>query len=240
VGQELSVFVVLAAHANASGCCFPGDHRLATLSGISETTLPGVLKSLEAKGWIRRLRGPRNIREFEVHGDWDKALSIPKAVVFGGLWASITPSARRLYLLLQALSRLGPGTDYERLCTGEWEAAIETYDRHLLPPQLAPQDLARFAGLKERTYRDAMVCLTRWGLIACSDAHDGLLLPDPKVKSSGVLDSLQKSRGGDGSKLGTAGTKRATAWRRKRMTMQPSGNPPSSNRQDTPAQAADF
>lgn len=56
---EKFVLVVLADYADEEGSCFPGQKRIAEKVGGSERTVRRSLKSLEARGLIRRERRSR-------------------------------------------------------------------------------------------------------------------------------------------------------------------------------------
>ena len=65
---ELLVFLALADHANDKGFCWPGVEGLAKKSRLSERQTRYILRSLEAKGYIKTLiqQGPRGCNMYEI------------------------------------------------------------------------------------------------------------------------------------------------------------------------------
>ena len=234
---QLSLLIVLATHTNESGVAWPSQGRLATLAGISKATVGSAIDSLSKAGWLTVKQGGRGRRYHVSLGDEMDSVAIRQVVVFSGLWAACTPTARKLFVVLLALSR--PGDGQEGAHISNWQAAVENGRgedgiRHVLAENLEPARLARLTGAADRTYREAMVRLLELGLVVEYEDEDNLMiLNNPGYHMPNILAALKRSEGPKPS----PSAKCAATWRRKRMSKPAEsvprrgakGNPPADN-----------
>lgn len=213
---ELSLLIALAAHTNEDGTAYPSQGRLAKLAGTSKSTVDSAIAGLARRGWVTMTCGMRG-RLYRLRlGDGADSVAIRQAIVFSGLWATCTPAARKLLILLLAYSRPGDGCEGAHI--SDWDAAIrdgngEDGTRHVLPHHMQPANLARLIGVADRTYRDAMDRLLRLGLIEQDGDSDNLLIPN--VPGTCVLE-METSRNGPGEPKSSPAARRAATWRRKK------------------------
>lgn len=103
-----AVFPVLAIHADSSGLCFPGEDRIAALSGITEKTAREGLRGLDGfpaySGFqfYKTGKGKRG-RKYQLSlprakVDDGQAFPFHRIIVEGGNWAQLLPSAKALYV----------------------------------------------------------------------------------------------------------------------------------------------
>lgn len=55
-GRALRVFIALCSYANSTGECWPSLATLAQMTGIDRRKIPDLIKELEGRGWLSRLR----------------------------------------------------------------------------------------------------------------------------------------------------------------------------------------
>jgi len=240
--EDLSTLVVLAAHANRHGVAFPSLHRIATLGGLSKSAVGPSLQRLTGHGWIRNAKGGRG-RKYTVElGESSDSVAVRHCVVLNGIWASITPSCRILFVLLQALSRPGDGRFGTALSVDEWESAVEEGKltngcRHVLLHSAAPSELCRLCGIADRTFRKSMNILIEFNLVEIAENSDTWLLPNnPTCWFPSVLQALIFP---DPSELKvTSGARRSLSARRRRRAQMaqlvPVGGASPSGRGKTP------
>lgn len=216
---QLSLLVALAAHVDENGTAWPSQRRLATLSGLSKTTVGSAVGELSKAGWVIVSEGTRGRRYRMTLGKGSECVAIRQAVVFTGLWAACTPSARKLLVLLLARSRPGDGREGAHI--SDWEAAVENGRgedgcRHVLPEHIEPSELACLIGASDRTYREAMARLLTLGLVCEYEDNDNLVIPnDPGYHIPGILAALNRFEDVKSSRS----AKCAATWRRKRRPL---------------------
>lgn len=220
---ELSVLVALGVHASPQGLAWPSLGRLARLAGVSKSSVGDALMNLAERGWIRG-RG----RKYHVSlGEICDSVAIYQLVVFSGLWAACTPTARKLYLILRALSRPGGGVNILNWDDAVEEAIGEDGLQHVRFCDLDPSYLAALIGCSSRTYRDAMCRLRHLDLVRDPEVEDEeeeedyevgfdcLLLPNnPGFVMPGIVRSPDRKEGSP--RPVSSGARRSAAWARKR------------------------
>lgn len=106
-----AIFPVLAIHANSNGVCFPGENRIAELSGITDKTARQGLRELNGFPAYRGFRfyntckGKRG-RTYQlslprVKENNGQAFPFHRIIVEGGNWAQLLPSAKALYVAMR-------------------------------------------------------------------------------------------------------------------------------------------
>jgi len=198
---DLSVLVVLAAHADRrDGTCFPGLERIAKLAGVRKATISTATGRLEMQGRLTvthkaEARGAGY--RVNLAGEPRSQVCIWHAMVHTGLWASLTPASRKLYLWAQAVS------------WQEDEGGQEsTKTRFIKSSVVLPVTIAKLIGVTERTYRRALAQLKATGLVQV-EVDGEWRLPRPLVGHQGTDSGHQGTDGGhegtDGGHEGTDG-----------------------------------
>lgn len=205
--DALAVLMALLAHENSrTRVACPSLDRLAVLAGVSKETAARATDDLARAGWLqkRRLLAPGGRSRFEYTFCYDRRdagdnsghwFRIEHHIVWGGVWAAMSPGCRRLYLALLALSSDGR---FALLWPGDgafWQEVFEeTYlgeafvrARFVYAKHLAPINLQALAGIEPRTFQRAWGWLTTAGLVVDND-------PDvwPDDPSGMVLDHFEE------------------------------------------------
>ena len=206
----LSLLPVLICHENAATrLSYPGIRKLAGLSGLSPTTTGEILTAMDAKsdGWWSVIKEPighgRTRHYYKMRyprydgttpaGDW---IRMAPAMVLGGVWATMSPAARRLYLVLRAHER------HEDRACGQWVPSEElagVWAENVFVPaevSLTRDYLMDLTGYAARTIRDAREWLFDNGLAFVTDEGqaDGILMPfDPQCSAPEILAGIAKA-----------------------------------------------
>lgn len=205
---EVAVLPVLVAHMNQkTRQSFPSHDRIAVLAGIGKKSVADGTTKLRDRRWldIRKEPAPGGrtrhvyrlyIKEYssEERSIW---LGLPAHRVFLGVWAALTPSARRLYLVLLALSwneraalvnpEMNP-QDWQEFEPGGYGSG-----RFVPAERLDPRELGDLAGIEPRTFQRAWNALLEHGLIEVNTEEvEGILMPDTKIEAPAVLARLKK------------------------------------------------
>jgi len=206
----IALLPVLVCHENAATrLSYPGIRKLAGLSGLSPTTTGEILTAMDAQadGWWNVLKEPighgRTRHYYKMRyprydgttpaGDW---IRMAPAMVLGGVWAAMSPAARRLYLVLRAHER------HEDRACGQWVPAGELAGVEA-KSVFVPADvvltlgyLMELTGYAARTIRDSREWLFDNGLMFVTDETqaDGVLMPfDPQRSAPEILASIAKA-----------------------------------------------
>lgn len=105
--QSLSILIVILAHRNKdSGFAQVGARRIAKLAGVGINSISPAVNDLKELCLIRveKRRKSRNWQEVNrYHSPYLSTgfFTIGQSVIFGGHWARLSDSARRLYLLMR-------------------------------------------------------------------------------------------------------------------------------------------
>lgn len=222
----LSALVVLIAFENRrTRLAWPSVKNIAALAGLRTERVTDAIRKLEKNGWlqVQRAKGNRYFMRYQGYhdpglesGDW---IRIDTAVVKRGVWAAMSPSARKLYLVLRSLATIGARAEESWIHDeNEFFDAVRDCDFAFLPETKAdPAELRRLAGLPDRTYRRANIWLFDNGLIQVSDldGDSGYILPfDPKRWSPEVVKAVEAEK--EEPLNPSRGASRAMAWARKR------------------------
>lgn len=154
-----AVFPAIFIHANSAGSCNPSRKRIAALAGVTEKTVTaGIegLKSLAQFTVAKRAINSRGVRgnlfnlrlpNFKTKG---RAFPFHQAIILGGNWANLTPSAKSLYPVLRHLAFYDHNT-------GQTEWDNSDFGERLFDSCEADQSvMAEYAGISTWTVRDAL------------------------------------------------------------------------------------
>lgn len=166
----LAVMVVLIHHENReTRLSFPSQDLIAIEAGVGKQNIPPAVNELEEMGMLTWGPGPigRNgvvaeyKMEYEPYAEYPAQhmwFGMQSAVVSNGIWSTMPHSAKRLYLLLLALSWDGSWADLPHDAHQSEFASRENWGgekRFVDATKLAPFELARLASLQDRTLRRA-------------------------------------------------------------------------------------
>ncbi|QLA16241.1 helix-turn-helix domain-containing protein [Desulfolutivibrio sulfoxidireducens] len=154
-----SVLPVLLRHMDEHGIAFPGEGRIAAMSGLTRKTARRAVRELESRATIEcKSRISRQGRRTKVYHMAlpTEGVAMPSIFIDGGLWACIPPAARALCVAMRFFSRPRPDLDPEY---GEW-CAEEDYPEYLTEREAdycfaEPAVLRDFAGIGSRVFADA-------------------------------------------------------------------------------------
>lgn len=215
----LAVLPVLIAHENAqTRLARPGQERIATLAGVSKSTVSHSVNELEAGGWLRKtiipIPGGRTRFEYrmgyaryepgDTSGKW---VVVSDYIILRGIWAAMAPSTRRLYLVLLSLSWAGEAAGYTEDNVSDWmtETPLEENGRFVDAGRLDPEYLRDLSNLGPRTFSRAWDWFIQNEIVRASEEHaieleaenyrDGIVLPfDPDRYAPAVMTRLEESR----------------------------------------------
>lgn len=209
VNANISIAPVLVSHYmnKEHDVCLPSQDRISALAGIrKEFVQYNIDKNMFT---VSKVTQRNNRKRTEYRRIYDKELeprsyiSISHYIIFNGIWANLTPSAKRLYLVLKAFTYPGcyaalggEAFNMDYSYSGETRfdcditSDIEEYDYDFLPQTTLEniyeeQPLSLLCGLEERTYRRAYQELKDKELILSTDdsyAKDGLIFPNSNGK----------------------------------------------------------
>lgn len=194
--SQLAVLPVLISFENKDTReAFPCVETIATLSGMSNTTVLSALSSLNGhwftiqKKTLKNGR-PKNIYRMIYSRYTDNPapgwISLSHAIIKNGLWAIMTPSARKLYLVMKAFCLPGIyadlgwiNRDRDDFNPHDRDDYFDFLPNHVLKGfgKIRPS-LANLCGLEDRTYWRTKKWLLDVGMISEheGDFHSGLAL----------------------------------------------------------------
>lgn len=148
----VSVLPVLAVHESPLLEAWPSQTRIASLAGVSKTTLGAGLRFLVEQGWIslskrKTFRAWHTVYRMEYlhyRKGYPAAaslfLALPYALVLSGVWGKMSGATKRLYLVLRAHCVASDGE--------EWTDNPAAASGSFLPAKLIrPGEFAGLAGL---------------------------------------------------------------------------------------------
>ena len=127
----VSILPVLAVHESPLLEAWPSQTRIASLAGVSKTTLGAGLRFLVEQGWIsltkrKTFRAWHTVYRMEYlhyRKGYPAAaslfLALPYALVLSGVWGKMSGASKRLYLVLRAHCVASDGGDGSFLPIGE-------------------------------------------------------------------------------------------------------------------------
>ena len=127
----VSILPVLAVHESPLLEAWPSQTRIASLAGVSKTTLGAGLRFLVEQGWIsltkrKTFRAWHTVYRMEYlhyRKGYPAAaslfLALPYALVLSGVWGKMSGATKRLYLVLRAHCVASDGGDDSFLPIGE-------------------------------------------------------------------------------------------------------------------------
>lgn len=175
----VAVLPVLAVHESPLLEAWPSQTRIASLAGVSKTTLGAGLRFLVEQGWIsltkrKTFRAWHTVYRMEyLHyrkGSPAAAslfLALPYALVLSGVWGKMSGATKRLYLVLRAHCVASDGS--------EWTDNPAACGSFLPAKMIRPGEFAEMAGVSGRMYRKGVAWLIMVGV--CLRGGDGLLFP---------------------------------------------------------------
>lgn len=213
IGDEfIAIFPVLVSFENSvSRRSFPSLDKLAKLAGVSPNTAQQQVLTMSIRpdrpnGWLHIIKKPighgrtQHIYQMAYAAyagteskEW---IRIARAVFHKGVWAVMTPSARRVYLVLRAHGQFMERAD------GEWveiedTAGVLATEVYVPAAYWATSHLVKATGLNERTVREAKA----WFIAAdmayptADDQEEGVMMPfDPQRHAPKVLESIAATR----------------------------------------------
>lgn len=231
----LAVYVVIAAHADRNGYAFPGFTVIARFSGISKSTINTALACLERLGFLSVNRSSRAFKYQLFLGDWQQEpknyIPIWQPLVRSGLWAKCPPAAKRLLLVLLALSLPGDGElesvddkafnenlSQSLKVTGARCVHVRDLDPRYLAELCTPPGRIHQSSMAGRTFRSAMEHLKENALVESIDLTGELRLPNmPSRWVPQVIEALERDRKADAKRVLTIGAKLSARSRRQRL-----------------------
>ena len=176
----VAVLPVLAVHESPLLEAWPSQTRIASLAGVSKTTLGAGLRFLVEQGWIsltkrKTFRAWHTVYRMEyLHyrkgspAGASLFLALPYALVLSGVWGKMSGATKRLYLVLRAHCVASDGS--------EWTDNPAVACGSFLPAKLIrPGEFAEMAEISARMYRKGIAWLVMVGV--CLRGGDGLLFP---------------------------------------------------------------
>lgn len=147
----VAVLPVLAVHESPLLEAWPSQTRIASLAGVSKTTLGAGLRFLVEQGWIsltkrKTFRAWHTVYRMEyVHYRKGPAaaslfLALPYALVLSGVWGKMSGATKRLYLVLRAHCVASDGSEW----TDNPAAACGSF---LPAKMIRPGEFAEMAGI---------------------------------------------------------------------------------------------
>ncbi len=219
--RALSLYVVLGVHANRSHLAWPSVATMARLGGISKSSVGPALEWLESRGMIKSIKwGSRKRYQVRMVVD-GPTVAIRHHLVRNGIWAQLTPTARKVFITLQAHSLPGAEPFYfESSRPEDWRNAVHDGQglegsRHVYLEFTGTSWLAERCGVVNRTIQLAMNELNDMKLIVDPGDDLVLVLPNDVDYFYPELVSAAKSEADSRSKL-IPGLKRSLTARRKR------------------------
>lgn len=198
-----ALYPVLLRHAGEKGQCFPGEDRLAAMSGLTEKTVRAASLDLAAAGLvsIRKIisRTGRRIKLYTLspHKSQGNAICLPHIFIDGGGWCCLTPAAKSLSLAFRYFGNPRPDLDPEVerwLELDEFTNYLQMRDFDFCNAE--PAILREFSGLGRRVYHEAIRSLEENAFIA---PHDELywrvFVWPPTIKKVAYLNSKLDGEG---------------------------------------------
>ena len=178
----VSILPVLAVHESPLLEAWPSQTRIASLAGVSKTTLGAGLRFLVEQGWIsltkrKTFRAWHTVYRMEyLHyrkgypAATSLFLALPYTLVLSGVWGKMSGATKRLYLVLRAHC---VASDRE-----EWTNNPAAASGSFLPVKnIQPGKFADLAEISDRMYRKGIAWLIMVGV--CLRGGDGLLFRVP-------------------------------------------------------------
>ena len=216
---EIAVLPVLVIHANQDRKAYPGYELISAIAQVSKTTVAKAIESLVAKKLIAKSTDVGKVYSHNVYKllfSYDKNngdasykrqwIALHRELFDSGAWGKMSPSIRRVYLILRAFAWAGINANrpdendtgfvevYER---GKWRKLNGSDIQFLSGRVYEPAMFARLSDVKERTYRKAMEWLVENSLIIPYDGDkaNGFVIPFwPKVYFSDVVAAIEKAQ----------------------------------------------
>lgn len=171
-----SIFPVIASHSDSRGFCFPGEQRIAILSGLTEKTARAGVAGLEnfeeaviVTPYLTR-RGRRSKQFIVALGADGPGQSFPffSAIFHTGSWRMLKPAAQAVYPVMRSFGFFDQ-TIFEIQFPGEWDGTEDAFKDNF---QSRKWDfceaeigvLADYAGVSRRSLSSALGDLEKYGL----------------------------------------------------------------------------
>ena len=174
-----AIFPVVAVHRNKSGIAFPGETRIAILSGRTEKSVRKGIEALrdfpdltiEKYTTQRGRRSKRFIFQMKVYKK-GRAFPFYKSIIDGGNWSLLKPTSQAVYPVMRSFSFFNY-TLYEEEYPDSAGLSIDedTLFRERICDfcEAEPKLIADMAGISYRSYHDAFEDLQEHGLIEVID-----------------------------------------------------------------------
>lgn len=172
--SAVAVLPVLAVHENSMLEAWPSQARIASLAGVSKTTLGPALRFLVEQDWIslfkrKTRRAWHTVYRMEYQhyrkgksGAASLYIAIDHALVLSGVWGKMSGATKKVFLVLLAHCSMLSENDPTPFLPAE---------------RILPGEFARLAGIPERTFRFSRNWLFEWGVIVVEDSGNGWLFP---------------------------------------------------------------
>jgi hypothetical protein len=197
----IAVMVALGVHANHDLQAFPSDSRLGILAGIHFDNCKKALSFLQDEGEIATVMGQRkryqlNYMKIRTGDSW---FPIFQSMVYRGIWAKLKPSAKKLYVVMDANSvpyKMIPeylhDEEYEIM---KIESGKDTGQRMLIGYNVEKHYLNSIIKLPARTFNDAQNNLIDAGLIEPESLYSRYIINNvPARIYEDVIDRLVDQR----------------------------------------------
>lgn len=200
-----TVLPVIAWHCNEHGKAFPGEERIAALSGLTvKSVRKGIidLKDFPGFEWsyyrtCHGKRGKQYFIEFPPKYEKGRAFSLYRGIMDGGIWHELKPSAQALYPVLRYLSRYDVDKDGVEEDLSKFKESFAERRWELCCARIG--QLAHLTGISRRSIADAMLSLQENFLVETHVDSNGkkawkvFLIPDRVLSPHYLNQSLKKT-----------------------------------------------
>jgi DNA-binding transcriptional regulator YhcF (GntR family) len=175
-----AIFPIIGVHCNAQGWAFPSERTIAVLAGVCENTVREGIKGLKRYRFFAvdthvTSRGHRANKYFIKPPPKNKGASafFYKAVVIGGNWLHLIPSAKALYPVLKIYAFYDYLAYIEEVKHESETAAVLYEERDFDFVQADLDVMAEYAGLSQKSVKKALENLEEHSLIEEAYPIDG-------------------------------------------------------------------
>ena len=197
---EQAVLPVLLRHTDQKGFAYPGEHRLAAMSGFKDRkTVRKATRNLEKHALIKidkiTSRTGHRLKRYDMTKVLDNGsgINIPSIQIDGGNWACLLPAAKSLAMVIWYFAKPRPDLDPDH--NGErWVEGDDLTDyltkRKVDFCDAEPSVLREFSNVSRRAYSAAIDSLIEHNIIKPHpDRPDGWMVyvMPPMIKKTSYL-----------------------------------------------------
>lgn len=177
--NALSVLITIIIHSDKDGIAWPGESRIAILSGLHIDSAREATEKL-IKAGICLLEPNKKIRIAKMPSRNSKnGFAFFQNIVFRGLWSVLSPAAKKLFLYYCWKSKpfSNRNDEFNRTSIEEEKKSKEDSGRRMVPLEdLCPATIEETLGMSDSTRRDAKRLLDEVGLTYRLPGLDGVVI----------------------------------------------------------------